>query len=73
MVEYLGFTPEELFTEVSDRAREQGVTTQEVWNDTVDEVIDEKNEFGELHPDEDIEYLKEMLRGRWNEYQKTLS
>lgn len=72
MVEYLGFTPEELFTEVADRAREEGVTNQEAWNDIVEEVIDEKNEFGEMHPDEDIGVLKEMFRGRWGEYQKTI-
>jgi len=58
----------ELFDEISDLAKEQGVSTQEAWNELVDEVIDSHQAIGELDKDMDLMNLRTILSGMWNEY-----
>jgi len=58
----------DLFVELSDLAREQGITSQEEWKDLVDEVIDAHTNLGELDKDQDLEGLATQLSDMWPEY-----
>jgi hypothetical protein len=60
----------DLFAEISDLAREQGVTSQEDWSELCDEVIDSHFDIGELNDDQDLEGKREGLRMMWAEYQR---
>ena len=72
MVEFLGYTTDDLFAEAVEVAREQGATSQEQWDDVVEAVIDDHREFEEIHDDEETITIIATLRGRWPEYQATL-
>lgn len=59
----------ELFDEIAELARAQGVTDQASWNELVDEVLESHFSIGELNDDQDIEGMREILHLAWNEYQ----
>jgi uncharacterized protein YihD (DUF1040 family) len=59
---------EELFRELVELAKEEGVTSQEMWNELVDEVLDSHLDIGELNADQDLEGVKAQLNGMWEEY-----
>ncbi len=61
-------TIDDIYGEIADIAREQGVSNQEMWNDAVEEVVENHLDLGEIDMDEDTEAMKEILRGRWPEY-----
>ncbi len=61
-------TVDDLYGEIADLARDQGVSTQEVWNDLVDEVVDGHTDLGEIDAEEDTEGMKRDLRAMWGEY-----
>lgn len=58
----------DLFVELTDLAREQGVTSQEEWKELVHEVIDAHTDLGELDKDQDLEGLATQLTDMWVEY-----
>lgn len=58
----------ELFEEISDLAKEQGVATKEVWDELVSEVLESHLSLGELDKDMDLENMRTMLCGMWEEY-----
>jgi len=60
----------ELFDEVAELARAQGISDQAEWNELVDEVLDSHFNIGELNDDQDIEGMREVLHLAWNEYQR---
>jgi hypothetical protein len=60
----------ELFEEVTELAREQGITDQAEWNELCNEVVDSHFEIGELNDDQDLEGVKAALHLAWNEYQR---
>lgn len=68
----MAFTPSltqgDIYTEVCELAREQGVSNQETWGELVDEVIESHQDMGEIDMDEDTVGMKEELRTRWEEY-----
>ncbi|MBU1033208.1 MAG: hypothetical protein ABII13_04940 [Patescibacteria group bacterium] len=55
----------ELFDEISDLARNQGISTQEEWDGLVDEVVESHISLGELDEDQDLEGLKNALMEKW--------
>ncbi len=59
-----------VWREVIVTMEEQGVFDQEAYNDTIDEVLEEKRELGELDDDSDIEDFRHALRHRWSEAQE---
>ncbi|MBI2443948.1 MAG: hypothetical protein HYV42_01755 [Candidatus Magasanikbacteria bacterium] len=63
------YTTDELYREVADLAREQGVAGQEMWNELVEEVVDAHLDLGELTDDENLENIKAELADRWHEYE----
>ena len=50
------------------RAREQGVSTQEMWNELCDEVIESHLDLGKMDDDQVNETLKQALYLAWLEY-----
>ncbi len=72
MVEFLSYNPEDLHEEVVLRAREQGVATQEAWNETVEQILDEHANWGEMDIDDDLTGIREALQARWEEFEKGL-
>lgn len=68
------FTPaltmEDIYTEVCELAREQGVSDQETWKELIDELIQSHQDLAEIDMDEDTEGMKEELRTRWEEYKQ---
>ncbi|GMU25388.1 hypothetical protein KJZ71_02390 [Patescibacteria group bacterium] len=60
---------DELYNELEDLARRQGVTSQDMWNELVDEVIDSHFNIGELEQDQDLIGLRDDLRAKWDVYQ----
>lgn len=72
MVEFLDVDREALFEEVVGRGREQGVASQEAYNDLVQEVIEGHREWGEIHDDSPTVDLAKQMRGRWNDFKEAL-
>lgn len=64
------FTVDDLYLEVSELAREQGVSSQEGWDELVDEVMSGHQDIGEVDLDDDTEVMKEDLCNKWKEYKR---
>ena len=62
------FTPEDLYNEIADLARNQGIGTQNEWNNLVNEVMESHCQLAELDPDQAIEGWKDDLYLRWETY-----
>lgn len=58
----------ELFTEIAELARAEGVTNQTGWNELVDEVLESHEDIGEMNADQDIEGFRQALHAAWSEY-----
>lgn len=58
----------DLFSELSDLARRNGVSNRPTWNDLVEATVESHRELGELDKDQDLQGIKEQLRGMWDEY-----
>jgi uncharacterized protein YihD (DUF1040 family) len=63
---------DELFKEIADLAREQGVADESMWKELVDQVIDSHLELGELDKDQDLVGLKTILQDSWGEYKREM-
>lgn len=63
-------TLEDLYAEISDLARDQGVNSKEQWDELVEDVVEDHLDLGELDLEEDSEGLKDDLRGKWSTYKK---
>jgi len=68
-MDYLTLNLEELFEEVKGRATDEGAVSKEEWDDIVDDVLDSKREFGEMHDDEDQVQIREALKMRFEEFE----
>ncbi len=67
-MENLTFDIDELYRDAKERAVAEGVATQEEWSDIIDMVIQDREEFGEVHEDEELSAVKEQLKARFDEY-----
>ncbi|TAL20688.1 hypothetical protein EPN90_00275 [Patescibacteria group bacterium] len=72
MVELLSYNLEDLYEEVSERAREAGVASEEVWNELVETVLDERLNWGEVDVDDDITTMREALQAKWSDFERGL-
>ncbi len=63
-------TLEDLYSELSDLARDQGIDSKESWDELIDEVVEGHLDLGELDLEQDIEGMKELLRARWDAFKK---
>lgn len=71
-MEFINFDPEELYAEIKERARSEGAFTEEEWVDIVDDAIASKEEFGEVHDDEEISAVREVLKKRFKEFEQEI-
>ncbi len=63
-------TPADLYAEIADLARDQGINSKEQWDELVDDVVEDHLDLGELDLEEDSEGIKDDLRGKWPVYKK---
>ena len=63
----LTFSIEDLYSEISERARSEGIATREEWHDLVDEVLEEKRGTMSIDDDDDWQYMVETLQARYDE------
>lgn len=66
-------TADELYDEIADLARDQGVSDKERWDELAEEVLESHLSLGEIDLDEDTEGIKEIISGRWVSYKKELA
>ncbi len=59
-----------LLNELRGRAREEGVTSREAYEDLVSELLNEKLTYGELHDDNNLMTMKEQLLETWEEFNR---
>ncbi len=66
-------TIDDLYSEITELAREEAVSAREVWNDLVEEVVEGHVDLGELDADQDTQGMKEILRAKWNNFKDELA
>ncbi|MCC7357512.1 hypothetical protein IT408_03330 [Candidatus Uhrbacteria bacterium] len=59
----------ELLQEIMELARVQGVTSQEMWNNLCNEVLESHEQLGELGDEENTSILRQTLYMGWMEYE----
>lgn len=64
-------TTADLFAEIADLAREQGVATRDMWDELVDETLESHESIGEMNDDQDLEQKRQTLHELWGEYERT--
>ncbi|MBU0645903.1 hypothetical protein KJ611_00270 [Patescibacteria group bacterium] len=72
MTQYLMLDREQLFQEIVENGRAQGVVDQEAYHSLVDSMVEGHLEVGEYDKDQALPELIEDLKARWSDYQKTL-
>jgi hypothetical protein len=73
MVEFLIFDPNDVFQAAVARMQSDGMATKEVYDELIEEMLEERVELGELSADDDIEEFTESLRSRWSEAEALLT
>ena len=71
-MENLTFDIDELYQAVKERALSEGAYTPEEWNDAIDMVIQDREECGEVHDDEELSAVKEQLKARYEEFKSEI-
>ncbi len=71
-MENLTFDLEELYQAVKERALAEGAYTHEEWSDVIDMTIQDREEFAEVHDDEELSAVKEQLKERYAEFKKEI-
>ncbi len=64
-------TIDELYNEIADLARDQGIKSKTGWSELAETTIEAHMEMGEIDLDEDADGMKEDLKGRWTEFKLT--
>ncbi|MFC1788161.1 hypothetical protein ACFLZY_03000 [Patescibacteria group bacterium] len=72
MTENLFTNREQLFQEIVQRGRSEGVTAQDAYDELVKTVIEDHRRVGEIHDDSATVDWAEQLQGRWFDYVRTL-
>jgi hypothetical protein len=67
-MENLTFDIDELYQAAKERALAEGAFTPEEWSDVIDMTIQDREEFGEVHDDEELSAVKEQLKARYEEF-----
>lgn len=63
-----GTSEEEIFEELNIRHELEPIGSYDEYAEAIDEIIEEKISFGELHADDDIEGLKDKLLRRYDDF-----
>jgi polyhydroxyalkanoate synthesis regulator phasin len=67
-MENLTVNLEELFNEAKDKAIDDGALSREEWNELIEELLEEKRQFSELHDDESWVEIRESLQARYDDF-----
>jgi len=67
-MEFLTFDLDELYEAVKERAIAEGAFSAEAWSDVIDMTLQDREEFGEVHDDEELSAVKEQLKGRFGDF-----
>jgi hypothetical protein len=62
----------QLYREITKRAKANGVVDQEGWDGIVDEVVEQFRTDGEINDDEETQGMQEDLRARFSEYDEVI-
>ena len=73
MVEFPSYNVESLYEEVAERAREQGVASEDAWKELVEEILDERINWGEVDIDDDVTSMREALQEKWKQFEESVS
>lgn len=65
-MENLTFDIEDVYAELTDRAREEGALTRDEWNTLAEELLEGKREVSEI--DDDIDAALEALKSRFDDF-----
>ncbi len=68
-MENLTLNLEELYEQIKERAFTEGAFSREEWDGLVEEILDSKREFEEIHDDVDWVEVKEALKARYDEFE----
>lgn len=68
-MENLTLNLEELYEQIKERAFTEGAFTREEWDGLVEDILDSKREFEEIHDDVDWTEVKEALKSRYDEFE----
>lgn len=71
MTQMLTFDLDDVFKSILARMETQAEFTRELYNEMIEDVLQEKIDLGELDQDDDTEEYKEALRVRWPEAQES--
>ena len=72
MIDNLAYNLEDLFQEIVETGRAQGVATEEAYNELVEQVIEDKRSEGEMHDDNPTEGFEAQFREKWPAYKEAL-
>lgn len=67
-MENLAVNLEEIFNEVKDKAMEEGALGRDEWNELVEQILEDKRQFSELHDDESWVEIRESLQARYDDF-----
>ena len=71
-MENLTFDLEELYQAVKERALAEGAFSPEEWSDIIDMTLQDREEFGEVHDDEELSAVKEQLKARFEDFKNEI-
>ena len=71
-MEFLTFDIDEVYQAVKERALVEGAFTPEAWSDVIEMVIQDREEFAEVHDDEELTAVKDDLKSRFTEFAKEI-
>ncbi len=63
------FSLEDLYEEIKERAFAEGAFSRDEWNGLVEEILNTKREFEEMHEDFDWTEIQEALIARYDDFQ----
>ena len=67
MIENLSLNINDLLTEVMDYMDTEKFATEEQYYEAIDQILEEKQDTGEIPDDVNIQQIRDELRGKWPE------
>lgn len=71
-MELLSYDIDELYQQARDKALAEGAFSPEEWSDVIDLVLQEREQLGEIHDDDEISAVKEQLRGKYEDFKSEI-
>lgn len=61
------YSVQDLFNELKELVKQEGILTFEGYAEAVDEIVEEKSKYGFFSENEDLMQIKSALEKRWSE------